>query len=122
MNNLFVVPLTNSDELCIIDAEDSEKVMNRKWFISQRRIQSTASNINSFRQLLLHNFILGESRVDHKNRNPLDNRKSNLRKSSQAQNFRNISKRKNTSSKYKGVAWDKSRRKFHAYKLCVCSF
>lgn len=42
--------------------------------------------------------------VDHANGNPLDNRLDNLRITSSQNNNRNATKRKNSSSKYKGVS------------------
>jgi len=45
--------------------------------------------------------------IDHININPLDNRIENLRVATCSQNVRNQNKRKNCSSKYKGVCWDK---------------
>lgn len=58
--------------------------------------------------------------VDHINRDPLDNRRSNLRIASSVVN--NINRGKNrtwkgkpTSSKYKGVSWDNKREKWHSY-------
>ncbi len=45
--------------------------------------------------------------VDHINRNPIDNRVKNLRKCTPLQSSWNRGGLKNTSSKYKGVAWYK---------------
>jgi len=54
--------------------------------------------------------------VDHINHNGLDNRKANLRPATRAQNNYNriAIKRKNVSSKYKGVAWNKDKNKWRA--------
>jgi hypothetical protein len=43
---------------------------------------------------------------DHKNRNGLDNRRTNLRPGPPKLNSANVRKRAGTSSKYKGVTWD----------------
>jgi len=53
--------------------------------------------------------------VDHINRNPSDNRISNLREATQAQNTLNRATPKHNISGYKGVHFDKSRKKWMAY-------
>jgi hypothetical protein len=52
---------------------------------------------------------------DHINRNGLDNRKANLRSATISQNLSNRPKRRTkTRSKYKGLEWDKTQRKWKA--------
>jgi hypothetical protein len=50
--------------------------------------------------------------VDHRNRNGLDNRRENLRPSTNSQNLGNRIGSPNSSSKYKGVHWDSTRGKW----------
>jgi len=52
--------------------------------------------------------------VDHINGNPQDNRIVNLRLVTQSQNSQNIPKRKNTSSRFIGVYFNKEQRKWRA--------
>ena len=52
--------------------------------------------------------------VDHKNRNCLNNHLSNLRWCTRKENNQNATKRKNTSSIYKGVCFNKSKNKWTA--------
>lgn len=54
--------------------------------------------------------------IDHKNRNPLDDRIENLREVTISQNMcnRGITKTGKENSKYKGVYWKKSTRKWEA--------
>jgi hypothetical protein len=72
----------------------------------------------------MHRFIMGlewgDPRVvDHKDRvNTLDNRKSNLRLASIAQNQRNQDKHTDNKSGFKGVSWHKRAGKWCA-QLCV---
>lgn len=70
---------------------------------------------------LLHRVILARmlgrplrpgEEVDHIDGNPLNNRRSNLRPATHAQNNRN--RRGWSASGYKGVYWDKQRRKWQA--------
>ena len=50
--------------------------------------------------------------IDHVDINPFDNRIENLRVVNKSQNIRNQKKRKNCSSKYKGVCWHNSANKW----------
>ena len=74
-----------------------------------KRIQQT---------ILMHRAILemptGEF-VDHINHDTLDNRHENLRLVTATQNNQNKRMQKNNTSGYKGVSWNKERRKWSAY-------
>ena len=64
-------------------------------------------------QIKLHRFVAGPSAgecVDHRNRDKLDNRYSNLRICSRGENNRNVGPRGR--SKYKGVCWSKQKGKW----------
>jgi hypothetical protein len=55
-----------------------------------------------------------ESQIDHINRNPLDNRKENLRVATQTENTWNMSKQSRNTTGFKGVWFDKTLGKFRA--------
>jgi hypothetical protein len=69
------------------------------------------------KKIYLHRFLLEaphDQKVDHRNDDPLDNRKANLRLATHQQNMFNCRKRaiykgKLTTSAFKGVTWDRSR-------------
>jgi len=67
----------------------------------------------------LHRFILGlidpKVQVDHRNRNGLDNQRHNLRIATPSQNGANRSKQRGTSSRFKGVHWNKRQQRWVAY-------
>lgn len=92
----------------IIDLDDVSKVSAFKWF-SKSSISgyyAYAHDTEFTPKVLLHRIIVGAiglQLVDHKNRNTLDNRKSNLRICSRAENNRNAKKNKRGKSRYKGV-------------------
>lgn len=56
--------------------------------------------------------------IDHKNGDKTDNRLENLRRCTQSQNIMNSAKRKNASSQYKGVTWDKKANTWRAQIVC----
>jgi hypothetical protein len=117
MNDIFCLHLTNhsANELVFIDVEDAERVLKYSWCNCNGYIQNTAGG------QILSRFILnlpkGEKLVvDHKNRNPKDNRKSNLRHCSQSLNQANAIKTlRKTTSQFKGVAFIKYYQKWRAY-------
>lgn len=72
----------------LIDTEDVEKIQPYKWYMQKNYVACKKNNKNMY----LHRFLINapkELQVDHKNRNTLDNRKSNLRLCTQEENLRN---------------------------------
>lgn len=101
------IPLSKG-KFAIVDNEDFERVKSINWHF----INGYADNS---RFGFLHRFILnykGLLMVDHINGNPLDNRKSNLRLVTRAQNLMNTKPQVNKSSKYKGVYFSKNTKKW----------
>lgn len=110
------IPLVNGG-VALIDAEDWPLVSGFSW----RRVknghiwyvmaQFRRSGIKKW--VRMHRLIMKTTpgqRVDHKSRNALDNRKSNLRIASRAENRANSRKTEGTSSKYKGVWWSRKQK------------
>lgn len=68
-------------------------------------------------EMPLHRFLMGNPKgydIDHINRNPLDNRKGNLRIATKQLNSMNTGRRKGTSI-YKGVSWRRAIKKWGCY-------
>ena len=83
----------------IIDLEDIDKCKIYKWHLSNGYVYNDKIG-------RLHRFIMNPSDdmvVDHINRNPLDNKKCNLRVCTQQQNTMNNSLQSNNSSGFSGV-------------------
>lgn len=96
-----------------IDYADRDMFKEFKWHISAAGyvIRAQLSKINKLRPpLFLHREILKAPKgkvVDHINHNKLDNRRSNLRICSQAENTQNTKVYKNNKSGYTGVFYNK---------------
>lgn len=105
-----------------VDRTDFDRVSQRRWYKNSDGYAAHAFKENGRdRTMLLHRFILGleigdPRNGDHINGDPLDNRRSNLRFATRAQNAQN---RKTTrhparTSRYRGVGWDRNVNKWRA--------
>lgn len=67
------------------------------------------------RQVYMHIQIMGAKHIDHINGEGLDNRRVNLRRATVAENGQNRrGPQANSTSGYRGVTWDKARKKWLA--------
>jgi hypothetical protein len=96
-----------------------------RWFLSDGKKSYPARTIKighrNIRKSFLHREIFKPRKgkiVDHRDKDPFNNLRSNLRQASYSQNAINRPKRKNTSSKYIGVNWNKNARKWCASIRC----
>ena len=92
----------------LIDTKDVAKCQQLKWFVKKRKGISLAAITRIDHKLIrMHHFLFGmppdELEYDHINRNPLDNRKSNLRLCTFEQNQWNQNNQRTNTSGYKGV-------------------
>ena len=101
----------------IIDSYYVNKIKNYKWrLMTNGYVGAHKKNKNVY----LHRLILNCSdhkrndNIDHINRNPLDNRKENLRLCDQTLNVLNSKIRTDNTSGYTGVSWDKQLCKWRA--------
>lgn len=103
--------LLSQGKFAIVDDCDYKNVKDYNWHFSQGRAKRTGS--------FLHWDIIGKPEkgfvIDHINRDPLDNRRCNLRICTHRQNILNSSKSKNNTSGFVGVYWTKDREKWKAY-------
>ncbi len=111
----------------LIDADDADRVASRTW---RRRLHkhspgrvyvqcSIRLNGRKYTESL-HRFVMGCSvgdgkLVDHRNGDPLDNRKSNLRITDARGNSTNVTRSKlQKLGGYKGVSWNPRAKKWQA--------
>lgn len=112
------IELTQSKQ-AIVDDGDFDRLNKFKWFTQKTKWGCYAvrniRNKYEKRKIYMHRLVIPckkEQQIDHINHNGLDNRKENLRVCSNAENMRNSRKQPNCTSKYKGVSWKKSSRKW----------
>ena len=109
------IPLTQG-KVALVDDEDYEKLIKCKWWAAKdcctyyAKATLQANNIKS--TISMHRVVMGlgsgdSQKIDHRNNNGLDNRKSNLRLCSDGENARNRKPYIGKSSPYKGVTWHK---------------
>jgi len=106
----------------LVDNEDYEVLSQFRWHASEsgRRVYARRSTWTGLKtkMILLHRDLLKPPAgvdVDHINGNGLDNRRSNLRIVTRSQNVQAFQlKRKNLTSRYRGVSWHAQRQKWRA--------
>lgn len=94
----------------LVDDSDYDSVSRGSWTAvlerkPGRRVKCVTGHMNG-RTMLLHSFIFGtRETIDHRDGNPLNNRRSNLRLATALENVRNASKkrRNGATSRFKGV-------------------
>jgi hypothetical protein len=109
-----------------IDDADAELVSIYKWMVLGPTIKyaTTTTNIHFGKHILMHRLICGlthgdKREVDHIDGNGLNNKRTNLRICSRAENARNRKKNKNNSMGFKGVYKQKSGNKTKPYRGIV---
>jgi hypothetical protein len=111
-----VLPLSKG-KFAIVDADDYERLNKMKWYVQQSE-EYYAICRRGGKTIWMHRFIMNapdDMKVDHRNHKRLDNRKENLRLATNTENNRNRRKmRGQFTSKYKGVFWDKRKKKWLA--------
>lgn len=113
----------SQNKFAIVDDEDYGELSKYKWYFTKdgRAVRSVKSNHNTWTPMYMHIQIVGKIEglvIDHINGNPLDNRRNNLRHVTKTQNAQNSKSHKNTSSKYKGVSWNKEKKRWLS-TICI---
>lgn len=85
----------------LIDLDDVSKVMGYNWCISRKKYVYCNALKADLQRIVLNYY--GNLDIDHINRNPLDNRKDNLRICSHLENAQNQDARKKNITKIKNI-------------------
>lgn len=109
---------TSNNQPVVVDSSDYEWLSKYSWFISLCPNSYVRTCVHG-KSIKMHRMIAGVTdpkiKVDHKDRDVLNNRRENLRVGTQGQNTFNQGLRSNSSTGYKGVSFIKRLGKFCAY-------
>lgn len=120
------IEIKNGQGYFIVDKK-FEYLKNYKWRLS-RGYPVTSNRKKHFiggKEAFAHKIVLSlcvenlVGMVDHKNRNKLDNRVSNLRTCTKSQNAMNSYRKPRIYSKFKGVSYDKTKKKWVSSTMCL---
>lgn len=101
--------------MAVIDTEDLDLVNSCRWFADRNGYIKNSVDVYMSR-VLMSEALNSKTHltVDHKDHNRFNNRKENLRVCTQRQNMANMVLPKDNTSGYKGVHYDKNRKKYQA--------
>lgn len=116
------IPVHKAGEVvahALVDDDFYDDLSQYRWYLHPEkyafRIKQTKGKQQTF---LMHRQVMGygpgDPQLDHRDRNRLNNQRSNLRPSTQAENLENTSAR-GGSSQYRGVSWHKRQCKWQAF-------
>jgi hypothetical protein len=103
---------TNTNRQFYFNLEDYELIKEYCWVETKRGYP--IARVKG-KNVPMHKLLVSYDICDHINRNPFDNRRSNLRKARHKDNDRNRSLLSSNTSGVTGVSWDKMRQKWRAY-------
>lgn len=96
----------------IVDLDCPEEILEKNWCALVQRKSVYA--VRSSSQVYLHRAILGLTdptiQVDHRNGDSLNNMRANLRPCTQRQNLANQGANTGSTSRFRGVSWDRRQR------------
>lgn len=117
------VPITRRDGTIVaealVDSEDFDRIAAHPWCLrwgyARRHVKQADGK---WRPIHMHREIIGEPppgmTVDHVNRNPLDNRRENLRFVTKGGNIQNLTPRRGCTSRHRGVSFHRASGLWHA--------
>jgi len=120
------IPLTRG-LFAIIDATDYQRIAAHKWYANKcgsrfyARRSTPRTRLCPRKKVPMHRDILNFplERIDHSNRNTLDNRRCNLRLATSSQDSANRRRATNNRSGIKGVCYEQRKRRWRALIQCL---
>ena len=108
----------NNKAVAVIDAIDIEIVKGFKWYLAKGYVATKIKTKLVYLSRYLMAPIPDTIEIDHKDSNPLNNRRLNLRYATSSQNGANSSIVSNNTSGFKGVHWCGTVKKWIAKTKC----
>jgi hypothetical protein len=115
--DMKLIPLTQG-KFTQVDDEDYEYINQWKWQYVGKYVMRSKRVCGKVIHILLSHLLITvpkDKQVDHKDRNPLNNCKSNLRLCTYTENNQNRAVQKCSISGYKGVYWEKNSNAWRAH-------
>ena len=122
---------TNTNEKFYFDIEDFDKIKSFSWYAGYtnrdkitgvpygwRIVAGVNPDVWGKRTIKLHQLIMDGNGYDHKDRDPYNNTKANLRQATAQENTRNRGLQKNNTSGMTGVRHNKEKNTYEAYITC----
>ena len=113
----YGVGYTSKGEEFYFDLEDYEKIRKYCWSINSEGYVSSRDTTTG-KSVRMHQIIMQNKLIDHKDHRKNDNRKSKLRLCTDALNSRNRTTPNNNTSGCKGVRWHSRDKVWEAYITC----
>lgn len=113
--------ILSNKSISLVDNKCYKRLNKYNWFTGNKYVQTKIKVNNKILNIYMHRLIMNAPKgvqVDHIDGNKLNNQKSNLRLVTNGQNQMNSKNTKGSSSKYKGVTWDKNRNKWTVH-ICL---
>jgi hypothetical protein len=111
------IPLTRG-LVAVLDSDDLALAISYTWCaVRGRNTYYAQTRLSGGKTIFMHRMLVDASKcqeVDHRDGDGLNNRRTNLRVCTPAQNRHNTQGREDSSSCYKGVSWNKNARRWHA--------
>ncbi len=112
--------LTNK-MVALVDDDDYERLSLHVWHAAKNSRNWYVYTQRRGKTIYMHRLVMNETdpqlHIDHRDRNGLNNQKSNLRRATPSQNGGNSRGKVGGTSKFKGVCYDKSRSKWRAFLM-----
>lgn len=108
---MALLQLQNSKQQCFVSEKDAAYLNHWSWSLNGKYVSRGQRRLGVYHKILLHRVIArrmgfslqGNVEIDHRDRNPLNNRRSNLRVVTKSVNQHNSKIRTDSSTGIRGV-------------------